>query len=78
MKRTLVPLALASCLILPGCGSDSGSPKAEKDLRDQMGQKQIDFTKVAPDQRALVLGQMRANGASAKADELERQWGTKK
>lgn len=77
MKKLIVPLVLIS-LFCVGCGSGGSSPQEEQKLRAQLGQKQIDFTQVPPAQRAMVLSQMRANGAAAKADELEKQWGTKK
>ena len=71
------PLVFLGSLLLVGCASEGGTPADENKLRATLGQKQIDFTAVPPAQRAMVLAQMRANGASAKAAELEKQWGMK-
>ena len=70
----LPPLGL---LVALGCGSGD-APKDDTALRSQLEKKQIDPSNVPPAQRAMVLAQMRRNGAAAKADELEKQWGLKK
>jgi len=73
-----ISLILISSLCVTGCGSDGGTPAEEQKLRATLGQKEVDFASVPSGQRAMVLGQMRSHGASAKADELEKQWGTQK
>lgn len=78
MKK--LPILVLPCLALLfalGCGSGD-APKDDSALRSQLDKKEIDPSNVPPAQREMVLAQMRKNGASAKAEELEKQWGLKK
>lgn len=61
--------------VAAGCQSDPQSD--DKDLRAKM-QKGMDPESIKPEQRSMVLAQMRANGAAAKADELAKKWGLDK
>lgn len=76
--KSISLLFIIGAVFLAGCGSDGPSPAEDQKLRATFTQKEIDFKAVPPESRAMVLGQMRAHGQSKKADELEKQWGTKK
>ena len=74
-KLTLfIPFVL---LFLSGCGSND-APKDDSGLRGELNKKEIDYSNTPPEQRAQVLALMKANGAAAKAAELEAKWGMKK
>jgi len=70
----LIPLAL---FFIGGCGN-SETPKDDSGLRSELNKKEIDYGNTPPEQRAQVLALMKANGAAAKAAELETKWGMKK
>ncbi len=76
--KSISPLVFLGAVFVAGCGSEGSTPADDQKLRATFSQKEIDFKAVPPESRAMVLGQMRAHGQSKKADELEKQWGTKK
>ena len=76
--KYFIPLLLVTCVVAGGCGSSDGPSAGEKGLRAKLTSPEIDFDSVPPDQRAKVLGMMKANGSAAKAAELEKKWGMSK